>query len=85
VNRDALPAAVRDLRALAAARRRAKAPSPKVGLVLDAATSVQGLIDFPANGDRLTYRPSDADVLAILGQHDLLDIVPAPRAPRGAV
>ena len=84
MNRDALPAAVRDLRALAAARRRAKAPSPKVGLVLDAALSVQGLIDFPSNGNRLSYRSADVDVLDILARHDLLDILPPPR-PRGAV
>jgi hypothetical protein len=84
--RAAIAAAAQDLRDLAAARRRAKRPAPEIGTVLDNAAALDTLVEFPTSGGgRLTWIPRDVDVLAILDRHDLRDLIPEPRKPRGTL
>lgn len=79
MNRESMTAAVRDLRALAAARRKAKASSVSVGVALDNASAIETLLEYPKVGDgKLSWIPRDQDVLAVLDRHGLRDLIPEP-------
>lgn len=82
MNREALTAAVQDLRALAAVRRKARA-NTQAGIALDNAIAIQTLIEYPSvGGGRLPCRTNDREVIAILERHGLTELQPPPRPHR---
>lgn len=76
-------AASREVHALAAARRRARLPSPDVARASDVAVALDTLlVSRLAYGGRIPWKASDPDVLVILHRHGIDDLVGVPTQAR---